>query len=890
MYLSELLDSARVLYGSTFFTNKSISEENICSNFAPFISVRDYQHEAIGRLIYYTEEFPDRKNPAHLLFNMATGSGKTLIMAAAMLQYYKLGYRNFVFVTRLSSIIDKTRENFVEKQSSKYLFAPEISISGIQVEVQEVTNFQGLFDQNIKIIFTTTSALHRGVSSPTENSFTKDDFEDNPVVIIADEAHNLSGQTLSRIEAEDEKRNWEQTVQHIHNLNAKNVLLEFTATARLEDADSRIVDKYTDVLIYKYTLKEMRNAGYSKNVRTLQIDSTLANRVLSALVMSAYRALLASNNGVHLKPVVLFKANRIEVKDQVIDRSTENPTYVGSKNFSKFFSEFIDSLSTADLVALKGFASGEVQAALDFLTSHLDMESLVAELKGSFTEEKVFSVDISGSDPRASRILNSLEEADNPIRAVVATEKLNEGWDVLNLFDIVRLYDSRDASRNKAGRNTILEAQLIGRGARYWPFTWKDGSTSSTRRFDNDAEFEDYQIIERLTYHSMRNPRYIQELEQALIQQGLLAEKMIQRELVLKPEIKTSTTWQNISIYSNSVEKVDQDTPDLLGIGLPARCRFIEITLPSNEITEREIFGDAKEIESTLNYVVKEFAGSDIESRFWLAALDRNQLGTFDSLAFLLPNLGSRKDFINSKLYIAGLSLKIHGLETELDELSDQVQFTIALKVTNEVLARLSKVKHVGRGSKIFEPKSAEVLFNEKKVLNFDPENPRARGSQSIAFHSLGWFAQNEIWGTSEEYELITFIDSQKDLIRDHWDYFIVIRNEGQVSIYDFDSGQKFNPDFVMVLLRKSETGSQEVRQVFVEPKGSQFLDASGVFAGGQEGWKEFFLLSLSQQALVPEDLLVATSIHGLPFFCSAHGHEVLLERFSQAFKEVVTS
>jgi type III restriction enzyme len=510
-------------------------------------------------------------------------------------------------------------------------------------------------------------------------------------------------------------------------------------------------------------------------------------------------------------------------------------------------------------------------------------------LKGAFSDEKVFSVDISGSDPQTSRILNSLEESDNPIRAVVATEKLNEGWDVLNLFDIVRLYDSRDASRNKAGKNTILEAQLIGRGARYWPFTWTDGSVSSTRRFDEDVDLAEYQIIERLTYHSMRNPRYIQELEQALIQQGLLAEKMIQRELVLKPDIKFSTTWQNISIYANSVEKIDDDAPDLLGIGLPARCRFIEISLPSFEITEREIFGDSREVETTYNYIVKEFSGSDFDSRFWLAALDRNQLGTFDSLAFLLPNLGSRKDFIESNLYIAGLSLKIHGLENDLIELSDRVQFAIALKVTNEVLARLSKVKHVGRGSNLFVLNSAEALFNETKVLNFDPENPRARGSLDIAFNSLNWFAQNEIWGTSEEYELISFIDSQKDQIRNNWDYFIVIRNEGQVSIYDFDSGQKFNPDFVMLLIRKSETGVQEVRQVFIEPKGSQFLDASGVFAGGQEGWKEFFLLSLREKAVISEDILVSTSIHGLPFFCSATGHESLLERFVQAFKELIT-
>ncbi|WP_155486545.1 hypothetical protein, partial [Vibrio campbellii] len=66
--------------------------------------------------------------------------------------------------------------------------------------------------------------------------------------------------------------------------------------------------------------------------------------------------------------------------------------------------------------------------------------------------------------------LNSLEDSDNEIRAIFAVDKLNEGWDVLNLFDIVRLYDTR----NKWGKTATQEAQLIGRGARYCPFKVED--------------------------------------------------------------------------------------------------------------------------------------------------------------------------------------------------------------------------------------------------------------------------------------------------------------------------------------------------------------------------------------------------------------------------------
>ena len=66
--------------------------------------------------------------------------------------------------------------------------------------------------------------------------------------------------------------------------------------------------------------------------------------------------------------------------------------------------------------------------------------------------------------------VNTLEDKDNPIRAIFAVQKLNEGWDVLNLFDIVRCYEARDSGKNRIGKTTISEAQLIGRGARYFPF------------------------------------------------------------------------------------------------------------------------------------------------------------------------------------------------------------------------------------------------------------------------------------------------------------------------------------------------------------------------------------------------------------------------------------
>ena len=95
-----------------------------------------------------------------------------------------------------------------------------------------------------------------------------------------------------------------------------------------------------------------------------------------------------------------------------------------------------------------------------------DFGAVVTELKHDFSKLTTINANDSGSkdildDESISRKLNSLESPDNPIRSVFAVAKLSEGWDVLNLFDIVRI-----GEKNIKPKDTNAEAQLIGRGAR----------------------------------------------------------------------------------------------------------------------------------------------------------------------------------------------------------------------------------------------------------------------------------------------------------------------------------------------------------------------------------------------------------------------------------------
>ena len=101
-------------------------------------------------------------------------------------------------------------------------------------------------------------------------------------------------------------------------------------------------------------------------------------------------------------------------------------------------------------------------------TLGIEFDNLLLEIKEDFKEENLLLVDGNNISPDKQLKLNSLEAKDNEFRVVFAVDMLNEGWDVLNLFDIVRLYETRDSGHGKVGKTTMQEAQLIGRVFLQW--------------------------------------------------------------------------------------------------------------------------------------------------------------------------------------------------------------------------------------------------------------------------------------------------------------------------------------------------------------------------------------------------------------------------------------
>ena len=108
-FLYKHLDSASQLG----FLNREIPDW-LRENLNPKFQLRPYQDEAFSRFFHCQDnDFPGKERPLHLLFNMATGSGKTLIMAGLILYLYEKGYRNFLFFVNSTNIIEKTKDNFL---------------------------------------------------------------------------------------------------------------------------------------------------------------------------------------------------------------------------------------------------------------------------------------------------------------------------------------------------------------------------------------------------------------------------------------------------------------------------------------------------------------------------------------------------------------------------------------------------------------------------------------------------------------------------------------------------------------------------------------------------------------------------------------------------------
>lgn len=828
------------------FARKALAQVDVPNHIVDNLKfdIRPYQIEAFKRHIYVDmEDFCEKpKKPIHLLYNMATGSGKTLIMAGLMLYLYEKGYRNFLFFVNSNNIINKTKDNFLNQQASKYLFSNKIVVDGKEVLIKEVSNFEEADNENINIKFTTIQQLHIDLNNTKENSITFEDFESSKIVLIADEAHHLSSNTKSN---GDLFGSWEGSVMKLLEQNFDNLLLEFTAT--LDYESRQITEKYKDKVLYKYDLAQFRIDKYSKEINLIRSLYEEKERIIQALILNLYRQELATEHNINLKPVILFKAKR------TIKESEENKECFHKliDDFSASMVKKINKTSTVSVVK-KAFAF--------FDTIGLTSTEIAKRIKSNFKEENCISAN-NDAEALINQIrLNTLEDENNPVRAVFAVQKLNEGWDVLNLFDIVRLYDGRDGRAGNPGKTTIAEAQLVGRGARYFPFSLEQGQDHYTRKFDDDTA-NDLKILEELYYHAKEDSRYISELKQALADTGVYEDEdnLVTKQLTLKLDFKKTEFYKTGKVvFNKKIEKSYDNVKSFFDLGV-AKRNFC-YTLSSGVGKMSGLFTKEEENAEQGKTTQKDISLSEIPRHIVRYGLTQNPFYYFDSLVRYFPNVESLSNFIESKDYLGCLEITFNGTKARLAVITN-IDYLMAIHsllqaIESEIKSNLTEFE----GSDYMK-EYVHNVFKDKEIKVYK-DSERADGQFNVVSEP-SWYVYNANYGTSEEKEFVKMFARRFEHLNNKFKNIYLIRNEREVKITD-KLGRAFEPDFI--LFCKQKKGKELTYQVFIEPKGNHLV--------AHDKWKEEFLKEIREEQKTIKIDTDKYLITGVPFYNNTNENE----------------
>ncbi len=846
--MSFLYDTIKGYFGERTIKQTSVPNY-ITDNLKPGFGQRPYQLESFQRYILcHIEDFDGKpKKPFHLLYNMATGSGKTLIMAGLMLYLYEKGLRNFLFFVNSNNIIKKTKDNFLNPQASKYLFNDKIVIDGKEIFIKEVTTFEEADSENINIHFTTIHKLHSDLNNTKENSVTYEDFKDRKIVLIADEAHHLSSSTKNNQNIIDEfVPTWENTVDKILKQNFNNILLEFTATLDYDSAE--ITKKYQDKVVFKYDLAQFRIDKYSKEINLVRSLYDEQERIIQALILNLYRQELATANNINLKPVILFKAKK------TIKESEQNKVN---------FHNLIDLMSSQIVDQIRETATvSVVQKAFTFFNSkNISSAEISRRIKSNFRFENCISANNDEEAEKNQLLLNTLEDENNPIRAVFAVQKLNEGWDVLNLFDIVRLYEGQNTggTNTTVGATTLSEAQLIGRGARYFPFSIEDGQDKYTRKYDDD-QANDLKILEELYYHTKEDSRYISELKKALVESGIYEDedKLVTKQLTLKLDFKETEFYKTGQVvFNKKVEKSYDNVKSFADFGVSKRN--FAYTLSSGIGKMSGIFNTEEET-ATEKIEAKDIKLSAIPKHIVRFALAQNPFFYFDSIERYFPNVGSLSNFIDSTDYLGSLEITFNGSKSRLADITNN-DYLFSIQgllqtIESEIKSNLTEFE----GSDYIK-EYVHKVFKDKEIKVYK-DSEREDGQESLVLNEP-WYVYNANYGTSEEKAFVAMFARRFESLGQKFKDIYLIRNEREIKIID-KLGRAFEPDFI--LFCKQKKAKELTYQVFIEPKGTHLV--------AHDKWKEEFLKEIREEERTIKIDTDNYLITGVPFYNNANEND----------------
>jgi type III restriction enzyme len=501
-----------------------------------------------------------------------------------------------------------------------------------------------------------------------------------------------------------------------------------------------------------------------------------------------------------------------------------------------------------------------VKQMLEFIKDgEVNIRDIVSYIKDEFAERNCIIT--NSKDNKATtkektteeqeQLLNSLEDKNNHIRAIFTVKRLTEGWDVLNLFDIVRLYEGRDEGHQNgqrvAGQATVQEIQLIGRGVRYFPFLYKEHERNK-RKFDNELE-NPMRVLEEFYYHSDDDVHYLDELKRELKNKGFIQDNRTIKKFALKEDFKKSGFFKEIKVWKN--ERIDNPERRKRTLAELEKDFIFEYKTSEFVMKEQQVVLDKDTDEILAESKQKDkrtipVKFNDFEKHIVAKAI--NKKATKDLSLLRFDNLQKELDLnsiddIFSNNFIGNFKINIVTSKDKknLDDISNDEKLNLLLMFFEEFTKKLKEISNPYKGTEKFKSFSFEDLFGEEKEKSvlIDPESKNLE--TELLQHN--WYVLNGFNGTSEERELLQFVKKKIVNLKEKYKEVYLLRNEEVYKIYDFEQGRGFEPDFLLFL--KGNT-TNLYYQIFIEPKGGQFADKDGGFKESKEGWKEEFLQKIT--------------------------------------------
>lgn len=837
--------------------------------------LRPYQNQAVSNYRYTQTQI--NPSPQHVLFNMATGSGKTDLIAALILYLYKdKGYTNFLFTVNTNSVLMKTKDNLINNGSEKYLFTDKIEIDGQWITLQEVDRYPRVKQANtIYIKLATVQTISNDLFTVKENTMGIADYEQEPVAILADEAHHYSANTKSEKEAE---HTWESAINRIlnarNNENEKNLLLEFTATIDFDK--TTIYDKYRDKVVYRYPLSRFMHDGYSKQVKRIETSASDEEKMLNVVLLSQFRKYRAQIENVSstFKPIIMFKSAKVAVSKKANDK----------------FNEMIAELNTKDLLTFierQQLMDSDGNAALElaynyYLKNRDNLGKIVREIKHDFNPKNVLNAnDASGNMLEKGQYdaLNTLENPNNFYRVVFAVAKLTEGWDVLNLYDIVRISEEAKANKNA----TMAEAQLIGRGARYYPFEIS-GQKSYKRRFDGDL-FNKQLILETLHYHTINEPQYLRQLVGSLKQMDLPTGKDSKNppiEIKVKSEFKKTEAYRCGKIYYNeSVDVPSSYFDSIQKYGIEHKTDI-----------QRNLNYGSREVNYSAysaNVETKTISVSTFNDRYIKKAIQKLDFYQFSNLKQYIPGLRSMNNFIYGENWLDAKKLKLFltvPIEYREDNLNSEEILKVIIDLLKEYQIKIQSgfVKKRGTNKFIGFPIREYLSDYNKRVPEYDTQTQFDK-TQDIKVYQMkddSFYVYDNAIVNKLEYQLIERIKAYVEDLKVKYGKAVYLfrmdetmhresAKSEKLKLHQYQKDPKygihltgFQPDFILFL----EDTSDYYFQIFIEPKGMSGERFE------KELWKEELLMYMTNHNAEMEfaDDESNVKISGLKFYTDGDG------------------